>query len=277
MLLCPALLAGPLSGCLGIPLLLRKPKAAPSVPTVKVVNSQKAKPTPLQKDLEQQLEAAAKDGDLNLVRECLAKGVNRQAPSHRISSYVAMGTVENVSLQEAIAQENFELLELLLENGFDPNEDTEPGEDGSRGRYTCDRDGRSYAPQRNALWFAINEASPVEIVQLLLKHGARIDNYPHTEEYPFYQACSKNADVEVLRTLLKAGADIDHQCKSWYSESKTSPATVCIQKKLDNYEAMRLKLENLKTPIHTPTILSALKRSKDMSPKYFNLIVSHMK
>lgn len=91
-------------------------------------------------------------------------------------------------LQNAIAEKNVKLAELLLQNGADVDTKNERGQ--------------------TLLYGEVNKANNLEIVKLLVKYGAdvnAIDNY----RIPVISRAVFSRDINIIRFLIDKGVDIE--------------------------------------------------------------------
>ena len=139
------------------------------------------------------LMAAIKENDVDTAKKCLNDGINIHLQNKNGES----------ALDYAIAKNNVEMVELLLENG-------------------------AYGQKEDLLFQTIMENRDIEIIRLLIEYGTnvdgRYDNYNEQEEYenmitvPLYGAIVKGR-YEVAELLLGKGAKKSYTVE-YYDESE---------------------------------------------------------
>lgn len=99
-------------------------------------------------------------------------------------------------LCRAVTLKQYDKAASLLNQGADPNE-------------ACEN--------RHLIHVAMDNGT-ADIVSLLFKHGARLNDLPGTLTpfYPLHRACDENRP-ELVKLLLEHGADINHRDKSGYT------------------------------------------------------------
>lgn len=98
------------------------------------------------------------------------------------------------TLTHAIQSNNFTNLQLLLTLGYDPN-----AVDGDR---------------RSVLMFAIEQKCAPEVYEILLEHGANIEQADKTNATPLHYAVHLG-NKPAVEILLKYGANINHKDVNW--------------------------------------------------------------
>jgi len=114
---------------------------------------------------------------------------------------------QNRALIEAIRSDDEGLVELLLNDGADPNS-YEKGEQSSLWQFLLDRlHGNSEDKGLSALWIAVSRSYP-QIVELLVKHGADVNVKRKDTGMTPLMSASIDGDPRIVAYLLGHGADI---------------------------------------------------------------------
>jgi ankyrin repeat protein len=178
-------------------------------------------------------------GDLDRVRELLDRDPSL---AHRVSEYVTYYLGSGAPLKNAAANGHFEIVELLLERGADPNLPEE-----------------GIAPHGHALYSAV-ASRHIEIARVLLEHGA----VPNPEVESSADALSRaisNADQPMIELLCSHGAARALQLLAYSGDVQTAAAVLAANPALaDDPDA----LVNAAGEGHEPFVRLLLRYQPDL-------------
>ena len=196
--------------------------------------------------------AAAEEGNLEMVRQCIAEGADLEAVDTSEQGRAALGI--------AASKGYLDVVRLLLASGADPNgpvqsehgplQDAVLSADAEMVQVLFEHGAKvnaTDARERHALSSAVfqsdidPEKSLGTIVRLLIAMGSDIEHTDSWEKTPLYIASEHEppnaAALEVMRILLEAGAD----CNVRVGDDAWTPLTAATEER--NVEAVRLLVE----------------------------------
>ena len=165
--------------------------------------------------------------DVNLYRRMLVMNLITQGKIESIEScldHIEITNEDHIFINMATHQGHKEILELLLERGFDLNRISKSSpplliavKDGNTAIVNLLLEHKAYIEQQDEsghppLYIAAHNRD-IEMVKLLLEKGAEVDPVDKSGRTPFYIAADKG-DTGIVKLLLKQGAKIDPVDKS---------------------------------------------------------------